>query len=161
MLRVVEVLALATALDVAEADRVAQAALREIGPRLAAGTDPDETLKEIDQAVRRASKEIGDERNGRRSPLVALPAEAAAKVTGPALDLMAVFGEVEPQAAGFMLLEAANRLPVRYRVPLLLSLVKSLPPKEITELTGSPENTLSAAYRLYERELRFVLTESA
>ena len=157
----VRALALAAALDADEAAAVADAALRELASR----TDPEERITRADETVRNIAKQRAGEQGGRRSPLVDLPGDAAARAAGPELDLEAVFGDIEPDAAGFMLLEAANRLPARYRIPLLLSLVEDLSPAEIADVTGGTaeeaETTLTAAHRLYEREIRFAIRESA
>jgi len=161
LIPLVRTLALAAALDADDAAAVAEAALRELAPL----PDPESRLTRADETVRNIAKQRAEEQGGRRSPLVALPGDAAARAAGPELDLEAVFGDIEPEAAGFMLLEAANRIPARYRIPLLLSLVEGLSPAEIADVASGTadevETTLTAAHRLYEREIRFAVRESA
>lgn len=156
LIPLVRALSLAAALDADEAAAVADETLRTMA------SDPEPGAEET---VRRIARRRAEAAGGRRSPLLALPAAAASRAAAPELDLEAVFGDVEPESAGFMLLEAANRLPGRYRIPLLLSLVEGLGPGEIADITGGDADetdaTLAAALRLYEREIRFAIGESS
>jgi len=156
LIPLVRALSLAAALDANEAAAVADETIRA----MAADAEPG-----AEETVRRIARERAEAQGGQRSPLLALPTDAAARAAGPELDLEAVFGDVEPEVAGFMLLEAANRLPDRYRIPLLLSLVMGLGPGEIADITGGAADEtdamLTAALRLYEREIRFAIGESS
>jgi DNA-directed RNA polymerase specialized sigma24 family protein len=160
-LPVVRSLSLAATLEPEAAKAIAADALAALHAAFAAAADVAALPGVAAEAVRTAARARIGSGTGRRSYLVALPAEAAERAKGPALDLPGILGDTDPDEAGFMLLEAANRLPVRYRVPFLLTLLEGLPWASVADLTGlSPtelENELMAAHRLFEREFRFAV----
>lgn len=160
VLTLVRVLAPAATLDRKEAQAVADRALAALAREIDGLPDRSAVLARTEEIVRRAAR-----RDDRRSVLVGLPADAAARLGKGDLDLETVFGDLEPEVAGFMLLEVANRLPARYRIPLLLSHVLGWSAARIASLTGAAvdevETTLTGALRLFEREARFAVSEVA
>lgn len=165
LLPVARTLALAGTLDPAGAEEVTRAALARILPRLAeadAATHPAAVAEETTrEEVRAWVKAHG----GRTTEIVGLPAEAAAKARGPAVRLAEIFGELPPDRAALMLLEAVNWIPEQYQSIFLLRNLEGLDYAEIADLTGhSPREvaqSLSAARKLFERELTFQLRKLA
>lgn len=158
-LPVVKALSLAASLDARSAKAIAEDALKALPTAFAEVEETSALAGAAAEAVRIAARAHVGSGTGRPSYLVALPAEAADRAKGPALDLPGILEGVDPDEAGFMLLEAANRLPGRYRIPFLLTLLEGLSWADTADLTGmSPtelEKELTAAHRLFEREFRF------
>lgn len=165
LLPIVRSTALAGTLDPAGADEVTRNALARILPRLAE-PDADERASAIaEETTREEARAWVKSHGGRTTEIVGLPAEAAAKARGPAVRLADVFGDLPPDRAALMLLEAVGWLPEPYQTVFLLRHLEGLDAPDIAELTGHSTQevttSLTAARKLFERELTFHLKKLA
>ncbi|MHC4473598.1 MAG: RNA polymerase sigma factor [Planctomycetota bacterium] len=164
-LPVVHGLALAGTLDPVAAEDVARATLTRLVERLPEVEHAKQLLPLVEELTREQIKEKLRETGGRFTQLTGLPAELAGRAKPPEPDLEEVFGDLPPERAAWMLVEASTFVPAHQQAMFLLRYLEGMSYEEIAEFTGTAVDevgkALTAARRLYERELLFHLKKLA